>query len=333
MAQDSESDTDTTNAKADKGGNGNRWLGIAGMAVSLAILGFSVYVVAQVLARLDFGQVATAIHATSWTHIALALAFGCGSYLALTFYDFIGLKQLREPVPYRTAAMGSFCAYSMSFTLGFPLLTGSAARYAIYSRVGVSAGNVARLVMLCSLQFWLGMNVLVGLALVLRAPQLAELDKLAVGINMALGWAVLGAVALWCLYVGSGARRLHIKNVALELPGLKLTLAQIVVSCCDLLCAGSALYMLLPAGHGLDFITYIAVYVFAVTAGAASNVPGGIGPFEATFLKAVPGVSAEALLAGLLLFRVVYYFGPFVIGLLIFGAHEVRARLRLSGST
>lgn len=323
-------DTDSIDAKAGKGGNGNRWLGIAGMAVSLAILAFSVYVVAQVLARLDFGQVAAAISATPINHIAWAIAFGCGSYLALTFYDFIGLKQLREPVPYRTAAVASFSAYSMSFTLGFPLLTGSAARYAIYSRAGVSAGNVARLVMLCSLQFWLGMNVLVGLALVLRAPQLAELDKLAVWMNQAFGFAVLAAVVLWCVYVGSRERQLRIRDVALKLPGLKLTLAQIVVSCCDLLCAGSALYVLLPAGHGLDFITYIAVYVFAVTAGAASNVPGGIGPFEATFLKATPGVSAEALLAGLLLFRVVYYLGPFVIGLLVFGGHEIRVRLRRS---
>lgn len=326
-------DTNTTDAEADKGGNGNRWLGIAGMAVSLAILAFSVYVVAQVVAHLDFGQVAAAVTATPLNHIAWAIAFGCGSYFALTFYDFIALKQLREPVPYRTAAVASFSAYSMSFTLGFPLLTGSAARYAIYSRAGVSAGNVARLVMLCSLQFWLGMNVLVGVSLLLRAPQLAEFDKLAVSINLALGVAVLAAVLLWCLYVGSGTRKLRIKKVALELPGLKLTLAQILVSCCDLLCAGSALYVLLPQGHGLDFLTYIAVYVFAVTVGAASNVPGGIGPFEATFLKALPGVSAEALLAGLLLFRLVYYLGPFAIGLLVFLGHELRVRLRRAGSS
>lgn len=325
-------DTNSSDADARKTRNGNRWLGIAGMAGSLAILAFSVYVVAQVIAHLDFAKVAYAISATPLNQIGLAIAFGCGSYLALTFYDFIALKQLREPVRYPTAAAASFSAYSMSFTLGFPLLTGSAARYAIYSRAGLSAGNVARLVMLCSLQFWLGMSVLVGFGLILRATQLAEFDKLAVSANLAIGTAVLGAIILWCVYVGSGDRQLRIRDVSLNLPGLKLTLAQIVASCCDLLCAGSALYVLLPANHGLDFITYIAIYVFAVTVGAASNVPGGIGPFEATFLKAVPGVSAEALLAALLLFRIVYYLGPFVVGLLVFCGHEVLVRLRHSGT-
>jgi uncharacterized membrane protein YbhN (UPF0104 family) len=313
---------------AQANGNSSRWISIVGTVASLAILALSVYVVAQVLATLDYAQVLVAIRATSYGQIALAIAFGAGSYLALTFYDLIALRHLGENIPYRTAALTSFSAYTMSFTLGFPLLTGGATRYAIYSRAGVSAGNIARLVMICSLQFWLGMNVVVGVGLLLHPERIAAIDQLAVWINVALGWAVLAAVIAYCIYVASARRTLSIRGVSLTLPGLKLTLAQIIASCCDLACASSVLYVLLPQNHGVDSVSFAAIYVVAVTVGAASNVPGGIGPFEATFLKALPGVSAEALLASLLLFRVIYFLGPFLLGLMLIGGHETRVRWR-----
>jgi len=311
---------------ADSGSS--RWLSIVGTIASLAILAFSVYVVAQVLATLNYAQVLAAIRATSYYQIAMAIAFGAGSYLALTFYDVIALKHLHEKVPYRTAAVTSFSAYTMSFTLGFPLLTGGATRYAFYSRAGVSGGNIARLVMICSLQFWLGMNIVVGVGLVLHPDRIAAIDQLAVWINVALGYAILAAIAAYCIYVATAQRTFSIRDVSLTLPGFKLTLAQIIVSCCDLACASSVLYVLLPQNHGVDFLSFAAIYVVAVTVGAASNVPGGIGPFEATFLKALPGVSAEALLASLLLFRVIYFLGPFLIGLTIVCGHEALVRLR-----
>jgi hypothetical protein len=53
-----------------------------------------------------------------------------------------------------------------------------------------------------------------------------------------------------------------------------------------------------------------------------SNAPGGIGVFEAAMLKAVPVASEEALLASLVLFRVIYYLVPFLFALAFLGAHE-----------
>jgi uncharacterized membrane protein YbhN (UPF0104 family) len=39
-------------------------------------------------------------------------------------------------------------------------------------------------------------------------------------------------------------------------------------------------------------------------------------------LNAVPAPSAEALLASLLLFRIIYYVGPFILALALLGANE-----------
>jgi uncharacterized membrane protein YbhN (UPF0104 family) len=93
------------------------------------------------------------------------------------------------------------------------------------------------------------------------------------------------------------------------------------------LCAAAAcLYALLPQGHGADIVTFAATYVFACLIGIASNAPGGIGAFEMTMLNAVPAPSQEGLLASLLLFRMVYYIGPFILALALLGAHESMRR-------
>ena len=72
----------------------------------------------------------------------------------------------------------------------------------------------------------------------------------------------------------------------------------------------------------LDFFTFASVYVFACMLGVVSHAPGGIGVFEATMLNALPAHSQESLLASLLLFRVIYYFLPFILALALLGADE-----------
>ena len=80
--------------------------------------------------------------------------------------------------------------------------------------------------------------------------------------------------------------------------------------------------MLLPTHGGVDFFTFASVYVFASLLGIVSHAPGGIGVFEATMLKVLPSPSQEALLASLLMFRILYYVIPFVLALMLLGANE-----------
>jgi uncharacterized membrane protein YbhN (UPF0104 family) len=108
----------------------------------------------------------------------------------------------------------------------------------------------------------------------------------------------------------------------LELPGVASTVAQLCVGAADLCAAAAALYVLLPQGVELDFTAFLAVYVFACILGVVSHAPGGIGVFEATMLHALPGASEESVLASLLLFRILYYFVPFIVALAVLGADE-----------
>ncbi len=107
-----------------------------------------------------------------------------------------------------------------------------------------------------------------------------------------------------------------------------MSLLQIMIGAADVCAAGAVLYVLLPAGHGVPFEAFLAVYVFAAVVGTASHLPGGVGAFEATILLGLSKIAAEPLIGALLLFRLIYYVLPFVIALMLLGLYEVSRRLR-----
>jgi hypothetical protein len=295
---------------------------IIGGLASLAIFCLALVVLARTLSRISFADLRSAIAGTTAEQIAAACLLTCVSYLALTGYDAVALRQIKAKVAYRTTALASFTSYAISFTLGFPLITGGTVRYWLYSRAGLRASAVASLTIIAGVTFWLGMAVVVAVGLIVRADAISRLDHLAPALNMALGSALLASLAAYLVWVSIAPRQPKIQGFRLELPGLKLTARQVVLGLTDLAAASGTLFVLLPAHHGLDFFTFAAAYCFASILGIASHAPGGIGVFEATMLKIVPAPSDEALFASLLLFRVIYYVVPFVLALAFLGANE-----------
>jgi uncharacterized membrane protein YbhN (UPF0104 family) len=64
------------------------------------------------------------------------------------------------------------------------------------------------------------------------------------------------------------------------------------------------------------------IFVAATLLGFASHAPGGLGVFDAAMMVGMWQFDKEDLLAGLLLFRLLYYIIPFVISLVILGVRE-----------
>ena len=308
---------------------GNRWLHIAATVFSLLILALSAFVVTRTLLATNFSALRTAINLTSLEQLLAAAGLTTCSYIALTGYDACALRHLKAKVPYVTAALASFTSYAISFTMGFALVTGGTVRYWIYSQAGLRAGQVLSLTLIAGLTFWLGMVLVIGVVLIAMPEAIAEINKLKVIFNFLIGIGAVGSVLAWLGWVSLAKRRMVVRGVALELPGFKITVAQVLLGALDLLFAAGALYVLLPAGHGLDYLTFAGLYVFGCLLGIASNAPGGIGAFEVTMLKTVPAPSTESLLAALVLFRLIYYFIPFVFAFALLGAYEIQRRWKL----
>jgi len=299
-----------------------RWGRIVATAFSLGIAVLSVIALGHTFTQLSLVDLRAAFAATSAEQLAGAIALTGVSFLALTGYDALALRQLRVHVPYPTAALASFTSYAISFTLGFPLITAGTVRYWIYSQAGLTAGKVASLTVIAGVTFWLGMALVIGVSLIARAETISAINHLEAPINVIIGVGVLAGLAAYLLWVSFGHRHTKIQGFRLELPGFKLTLGQVALGVVDLCAAAGVLYVLLPPPRQIDFFTFAATYVFGCVLGIASNAPGGIGVFEAAMLSAVPVRSAEGLLASLLLFRVIYYLIPFVLALAFLGTHE-----------
>ncbi len=292
------------------------------IALSVGIFILAIVVVARTFSQISLGDLRSAVAATSGEQIATAFLLTTISFTALTGYDALALRQLKLRVPYPTTALASFASYAISFTLGFPLFTAGTVRYWIYSGKGLSAGKVASLTVIAGLTFWLGMALLIGIGFTVRAGGVSHLDHLDPMLNRVIGIAIILVLGAYLVWTSQGHRHATIQGYKLELPGFWLTFGQICLGLVDLCAAAGVLFVLLTPPRAIDYLTFVTVYVFGSLLGIASNAPGGIGVFEATMLKTVPAHSEAALFASLLLFRIIYYLVPFVLGLALLGAHE-----------
>jgi glycosyltransferase 2 family protein len=78
-----------------------------------------------------------------------------------------------------------------------------------------------------------------------------------------------------------------------------------------------------PDEPNLGFVVVAVIFVSATLLGFASHSPGGLGVFDAAMLVGLWQMDREELLAGMLLFRLLYYIAPFVISVILLTFREV----------
>jgi uncharacterized membrane protein YbhN (UPF0104 family) len=295
-----------------------------GVVLSVAIITIAVVVLVHMLRDIDTNEVMRALKAVEPHHIAAAGLFVAGGYFTLTFYDWFALRTIgRTEVPYRTAALSGFTSYAIGHNIGATVFTGGAVRYRIYSAYGLDAVEVAKICFVAGLTFWLGNATVLGLG-VLSTPHAASpIDQLPDWANRLVAIGMLGVLASYIGWVWSAPREIGQGEWKVRLPSGPSTLLQICIGILDLGFCALAMYMLLPNEPNIGFVTLAVVFVSATLLGFASHAPGGLGVFDAAMLVALWEFNKEDVLAGLLIFRVLYYLTPFVIALVILGTREI----------
>jgi uncharacterized membrane protein YbhN (UPF0104 family) len=305
-----------------------------GFALSLTIIIVAVVVLYHILSDLDVEALLDALEATDWRTLAIAGFFVAAGYLTLTFYDLFALRTIgRSDVPYRIAALAGFTSYAVGHNVGASVFSGGAVRYRIYSAWGLGVIEVTKICFIAGLTFWLGNATLLGIG-VLEAPQAARaVDQLPIWLNRLIALVILAVLSAYVAWVWVKPRVIGREGWQVTLPGGPLTLLQIGIGILDLFCCALAMYMLVPDEPNLGFITVAVIFVAATLLGFASHAPGGLGVFDAAMMVALWQFDKEDLLAGLLLFRLLYYIVPFTLSLLILGTREAllgRAARRLT---
>jgi uncharacterized membrane protein YbhN (UPF0104 family) len=295
-----------------------------GIGLSLAVIAVAVVVLYRILRDIDAEEVLDALEATDWRTFAFAAFFVAAGYLTLTFYDLFALRTIgRTEIPYRIAALASFTSYAVGHNVGASVFSGGAVRYRIYSAWGLSIIEVTKICFVAGLTFWLGNATVLGLG-VLYAPQAAHaIDQLPLWANQLLALFVLTLLGAYVAWVWTKPRVIGREGWKVTLPGGPFTLLQIGIGILDLCCCAAAMYMLVPDEPNLGFVTVAVIFVAATLLGFASHAPGGLGVFDAAMMVALWQFDKEDLLAGLLLFRLLYYIVPFALSLAILGTREL----------
>lgn len=311
-------------------------MSLLGGLASVLLFAAALYVLYRIAGEVKPDDVVEAFRKAGREQIGLAVIFTVASYLFLTGYDALAMRQLAIKAHPARVAFASFTSYAISFTLGFPWLTAGTVRYWIYSAAGISSSKVASLTLIAGMTFILGMAVVFGVGLIWQSEAISLINQANASVNQLIGMAVLSGILVYLVWTAAKRRHMRIKRFLIELPTLRVSLGQLALGAADVCAAAAVLYVLLPEGHGIAFETFAAIYAFACILGVVSNAPGGLGVFEATILLAFHNLPREGVIGALLLFRLCYYLGPFAIAVASLALYEIvirflRFRARVNG--
>jgi glycosyltransferase 2 family protein len=293
------------------------------VVISVTVIGIACYVLYHMLRGINVEEVIQAIRDTEPHQIALAALFVAAGYFTLTFYDLFATRAIGHYVPYKVNALAAFTSYSIGHNVGASVFTGGAVRYRIYSAWGLNAIDVAKICFLAGLTFWLGNAAVLGLGITYHPEAAASIDQLPVWLNRVVAIAIILGLFTYVSWVWSQPRTVGRGPWSVVLPGGPLTLLQIAIGIIDLGFCALAMYVLVPDEPNLGFVVVAVIFVSATLLGFASHSPGGLGVFDAAMLVGLWQMDREELLAGMLLFRVLYYIGPFVISVILLTLREI----------
>lgn len=302
--------------------------------ITLAITAVMVLMLSRTLRRYDLHEVLEALRSVSLKRLGLAIACVAGSYFSLTLFDALAIRYVRRRLPYRKIALASFCALSIGHNVGLAAFSSGAIRYRFYSRWGLAAQDVGKIIVFCAMTVGLGLLTLGSLAWTLQPDLAAKMTGLPLSAVRTVGLLALALPVGWVGLAFVMHRRLRIWRWYVEMPSPRLAAGQLLVGTVNFAFVAGALHQAVLTAAQIGYFEVAAAYVIGNTAAIASHIPGGLGVIEAVVMYLLPQVN---LLAAVLLFRAVYYLLPLPLGALCLLLTELyfrrcdRARSRSAG--
>jgi uncharacterized membrane protein YbhN (UPF0104 family) len=301
------------------------WMKLVLRIVVVVAIGVAAVLLYRALSRYTMAELAASLRAIPLTNALASLAFAAGSYLCLTCFDWLAVRYAGKPLPWRRTALASFSALSIGHNIGMAALSSGAIRYRFYTRWGLKAGDVAKVILFCGLTVGLGLATLGGLGLILYPSEAQGFVGLGRSALRLLAVVCLSLPVIYLLLAAFMRREIRFRRWSLELPVLPLAAGQVVIGTLNFACVAACLHQLLAAFTDLSYLETASVYVIGNVTALISHVPGGLGVLEATVLYLLPGAGA---IGALIAFRVVYFFVPLALGLPLFLGSEYVLRGR-----
>lgn len=293
------------------------WLRALLAFVVLALAGFLIH---RTIGQYSGEDVLASVVAIPTYRLILAGFFAAASYVCLTGFDALAVRYVGRRIPYRYIAMTSFASLSLGHNIGFAALSSGAIRYRLYSRYGLAAGDVARIIVFCGITVGLGLTVLGGLAFCWRpglAEQITGISRVGAIVT---GGACLAAAGGYLVLCATWRRSFTLWRWRFRLPSLRLALCQLAIGPLNFVFVAACLHQAIVGVTDVPYAGVASVYVMANVATLISHVPGGLGVIESVVLLLLPGTS---MLGALIVFRVVYFLIPLVLGSMLLALTEL----------
>ncbi len=304
-------------------------------AKRIAIGGFAVFVITLLVINaraIEWSEVFSAVRAYPVRTLLIAAALGVASHVVYSTFDLVGRYYTGHKLPAPTVMAIAFVSYAFNLNLG-TVVGAVAMRVRLYTRLGLDGGDVARIVGASMITNWLGYFFLAGLAFIWWPLELPK-DWFVGATALHVVGAVLVAISLGyiALCAFSKQRELTIRGHEIALPKVRVALIQLALSSTNWALMGATMFTMLQGKVAYPVV--LGVLLIGAVAGLLSRVPAGLGVLEAVFVALLSSqMSQPALIAGVLLYRAVYFWIPLLIAGIFYLVMEASAKkLAAAGS-
>ena len=303
---------------------GSKLFKITTKILAFFFFGLAIWLVFKEVHLLGIDKIVKQITRLPYSQLLLALLFVVIDYVAFSGYDFLALSYIGSKIKKWLVVKTAIISFSLTNTTGHAYLAGGSVRYAFYSKVGLTQFQVLKMIAFESLTYLIGIGIVLDICLIvshfLHFPEFLNYQK---WLDIS---AVIGTIFV-VIYFLLPQKQL---GKYIVLPSFKLKLYQAFVGVCDNVAASLVFYTLFLGHLNANYFYVASLFLIAQIIGICSQVPGGLGVFEASFLYLYPHSQKEklALVAILISFRVLYYFGPLFVSLFVFGTEFTKNKIQ-----
>ncbi|MEY8307822.1 lysylphosphatidylglycerol synthase domain-containing protein [Enterococcus faecium] len=290
-----------------------KYKNILKIGVATTIFFVSIFQLKQQVNAIKWRDIVEVVKDKNIVQVLGLISIGCLAILLLVFYDYILLKGFkRKNISNFQLIKISWIANSLNAVLGFGGIIGASIRYNFYKPKIDSIDNnrLKKSISLLLISTISGVGVLSLLVLshIFSTSQLLQ-------ENIKLKILLIICAILFHIYIIAITIKPPIKET--RWLGLKLSL----VSAVDYFTSGIVLYAAMRfLNIQISFVNMESIFIVATVAGIMSMIPGGLGSFDLIFLIGATrelNLNSNSVLMALVLYRISYYFIPFIIALIL----------------
>ncbi|CAI8724274.1 PF03706 family inner membrane protein YbhN [Pseudomonas sp. IT-P12] len=275
--------------------------------------------------RIEWNEVFATLADFKVRTLIIAAGLTLVSFLVYACYDLIGRTYIRQDLTWKQILPVGIISYAFNLNLS-AWVGGIAMRFRLYSRLGVSKSNIAKILGLSLTTNWFGYMLIAGVVFssgLVRMPPGWKLSSDALqGVGVLLLLASAGYLAA-CRF--SRRREWSIRGVEINLPSLRMAILQLLLGALNWSLMAAVIFTLLPSK--LDYPLVLGVLLISAIAGVITHIPAGLGVLEAVFVALLQHeASRGSLVAGLLAYRAIYFILPLLITLVMYLVVEAKAK-------